>query len=1021
MPKLRSARTPQSDAFLTMDRAKTAAARAGKAIVDLSVGSSDLPPPQEALDALQASLSDPAAHKYCLKSGTMPLLEAACDWYARTYGVRLDPATQALSLVGSQEGLAHLLLAVTDPGDTLLLTDVAYPSYFGAAKVAGLRTALVPLDPATRLADLSAVSPGDAAAATALLLNVPCNPTGAVADEAWWARVLAFAEKHDLLLIHDNPYVHQVFDAPAAVSPLALPGASARVVELFSFAKSWQLGGFRLGFALGCAPALAALEAVKAPIDFNQYLGIQRMGVACLRLPPSVTRDYAAVWERRAAALVDALAAHGWAQPAPRACMYVWARLPDGVAGGDDVAFCEQLVAATGVALAPGRGFGPGGAGHVRFALVRPEGELRAAAAAVPGCLQALPGSFLQQLVTSVPPHLKARLRAVSRKMLRIVDGAHGLRLTAGAAASGGDRGGSGGAGSLPVALRLARPHVAALDLSALASDAPSQQLAAIAALGLPALAELTLGHSQLGLLATVAAFAPRLACLRLVSTSRAPLSDDERAGALNLLAAQLPALGGVRRLELDAQWHRLLAQEPQLAAAVGSLTALRALVMQGDPERPDARWASLSEPIFLAAVAPLTRLTRLAMGTVLADKLSPAAAVAGLAPSLRDLRCFGYDNIWRHGWALEWAAHCSGLTALEVTACDAAPGCFEAIAGLRGLRSLSLQYDVGSAVSSAWLAPLAACAGLTALRLGALVLQPGHAGPGGRSAAVDAEAAALLAARAERLALAPGGAEEGPAGGAAPAPAPPPGAALPALGALRRLHAGLVCKAPIASLSPNLTELIDSGVNLYELGVAFQESEAATARDAFTPPPPRLAALELGDLAALDGHAGWPGLAALPGLRELRLEMRLGAPGGLAAAASLGGGGLARLPGLTKLVLMISRDAAELGDTYNSEEDVLLWRRQADLRVVELRGSRLLGGFMVQPPLLSQLARQLPALECVELTRCHDLSALELAALVASRAVPRVVVRDCGGVRDRDCAVMQTCARGAVVVECAS
>jgi aspartate/methionine/tyrosine aminotransferase len=187
------------------------------------------------------------------------------------------------------------------------------------------------------------------------------------------------------------PRVHaQVFEEPGvASSPLALHGAADRCVELFSFAKSYQLGGFRLGFALGNAQAIASLEAVKAPIDFHQYLGIQRAGVACLQLPHTRTRAYAEVWRRRAQALAPLLQQHGFKLPTPAACMYLWCALPAGL-GVDDVQFCHQLVAATGIALSPGHGFGPGGHGYVRVALVQPEEQLRQAAEAI--------GQFVQQL-----------------------------------------------------------------------------------------------------------------------------------------------------------------------------------------------------------------------------------------------------------------------------------------------------------------------------------------------------------------------------------------------------------------------------------------------------------------------------------------------------------------------------------------------------------------------------------------------------------------------------------------------
>ncbi|MER3462081.1 MAG: succinyldiaminopimelate aminotransferase, partial [Armatimonadota bacterium] len=297
----RSSRTPQPGVFLQMDAAKAAARASGLRVIDLSIGASDLPPPPEALQALRESIDDPSTYGYCLKSGTLPFLESATRWYARRYGLELDPKREALSLIGSQEGLAHLLMAVADPGGVLLMPEVAYPVYFGAAKVAGLEIFPIPLGP-DRLPVLSAIPAETAARAKVLLLNYPNNPTSAVAGEEFWPLALAFAKRHDLLLVHDNPYLDQVY-AGKAVSPLALPGGRERVVELFSLSKSFHLAGFRLGFALGNAEALASLEALKGPIDFNQYLGIQRMGIACLELPEERLRQETLVWKARAEAI----------------------------------------------------------------------------------------------------------------------------------------------------------------------------------------------------------------------------------------------------------------------------------------------------------------------------------------------------------------------------------------------------------------------------------------------------------------------------------------------------------------------------------------------------------------------------------------------------------------------------------------------------------------------------------------------------------------------------------------------
>lgn len=366
-------RVPEPSVFLVVDEAKRKAREKGVRFLDLSIGSTDLLPPRAPLEALREALEDPSTYGYCLKSGTLPFLEAACRWYEERYGVRLDPRREALALIGSQEGLAHLLLALTEPHDLLLLPEVAYPSYFGAARVASLRTFLVPLRQ-DGLADLKAVPEGAWREAKVLLLNYPNNPTGAVADWAYFEEALALARKHGLWLVHDNPYVDQVYDGEAP-SPLALPGAKERVVELFSLSKSYNLAGFRLGFALGSEEAIGRLERVKGVIDFNAYAGILRMGVEALKTPRETTRGYAWVYRERALGMAEALRGALSLLP-PRATMYLWGRLPRGV---DDLE-CALSLVEQGVALAPGRGFGPGGRGFVRIALVRPLEELLEAA-----------------------------------------------------------------------------------------------------------------------------------------------------------------------------------------------------------------------------------------------------------------------------------------------------------------------------------------------------------------------------------------------------------------------------------------------------------------------------------------------------------------------------------------------------------------------------------------------------------------------------------------------------------------
>ena len=371
----RRARAVPESVFLLMDQAKARRRAAGEEVIDLSIGSSDLPPPREAMEELARAALEPETYGYCLKSCTRPFLEAATAWFARRFGRRFDPDTEALTLIGTQEGLGHLLLAVLDPGDLLLMPEVAYPSYWGAAAVAGAEVWPVPLDADYR-PDLEAVPPEVADRARALLLNFPNNPTAAVADRAYFQRALAFAEEHDLLLVHDNPYVDFLFEGEA-LPLLAVEGARERAIELFSFSKSYHLGGVRLGFALGHPDAVAALERVKAPIDFNQYAGILRMGIRALNLPLERIRRDVAVFKKRRDALLAALRRYGVALPAPKASLYLWMPLPRGL---DDVAFALRLVEQAGVALAPGQGFGPGGKGYVRFALVQPPEVLEEAA-----------------------------------------------------------------------------------------------------------------------------------------------------------------------------------------------------------------------------------------------------------------------------------------------------------------------------------------------------------------------------------------------------------------------------------------------------------------------------------------------------------------------------------------------------------------------------------------------------------------------------------------------------------------
>ncbi|MBN1992382.1 MAG: LL-diaminopimelate aminotransferase [Anaerolineae bacterium] len=364
--------------FNTMDAAKVAAQRKGLEIIDLSVGSSDLPAPPAAMEALREATRHAETHGYCLHSGTQALRQAAAGWFEERYGGNLDPDHNVLVLVGSQEGFAHLLLALTDPGDMILAPDPGYPSYFGAIALAGLELASLPLlEENGFLPDLNAVPSEVARQARVMALAYPNNPTAAVASAGFFREVIDFCRDNDIFLIHDFPYVDMVYGDYEAPSVLAQPGGIDIAVELYSCSKSYHMGGFRIGWAAGNPAAIAALAQVKSAIDFNQYPGIQQAAIAAINQPRAETRRAARIFETRRNMLVKALNNAGWQTPLPQASMYVWTRLPAGLTNSFD--FTVNLAGETGVCLAPGRGFGERGEGFVRFALVRePEALERA-------------------------------------------------------------------------------------------------------------------------------------------------------------------------------------------------------------------------------------------------------------------------------------------------------------------------------------------------------------------------------------------------------------------------------------------------------------------------------------------------------------------------------------------------------------------------------------------------------------------------------------------------------------------
>ncbi|ABB57824.1 LL-diaminopimelate aminotransferase [Synechococcus elongatus] len=370
----------QRNVFADMDRAKAVAIAAGREVIDLSLGSSDLPAPDHVVAVIAASLQDPSTHGYLLHQGTLPFRQVAAAWYERKFGLGVDPETEVLLLIGSQEGTAHLPLAVMEPGEIALLQDPGYPSHAGGVYLAGGEIYRLPTT-ADRgfLPDFSTIPTEILSRSRLLVLSYPHNPTTAIAPLAFFEEAVAFCRHHQLVLAHDFPYPDLGFDGVEVPSIFQADRQKQQAIEFFSLSKSYNMGGFRVGFAIGNAELIGALRRLKAVVDFNQYQGILAGAIAALTGPQACVEATRQRFRDRRDIFINALAATGWTIPKPVSTMYLWAPLPEPWQTRS-LEFCEKLVAETGVAASPGIGFGDCGEGFVRFALVHDRDRLEEAA-----------------------------------------------------------------------------------------------------------------------------------------------------------------------------------------------------------------------------------------------------------------------------------------------------------------------------------------------------------------------------------------------------------------------------------------------------------------------------------------------------------------------------------------------------------------------------------------------------------------------------------------------------------------
>lgn len=350
---------------------------AGKDIINLSMGDPDLPTPPEILDALTSAAHEPTNQRYPEYAGMSELREAFAAWFARRFGVTLDPAREVLPLIGSKEGLAHLPLAVMNPGEVALIPDPAYPVYPTAVALAEGQVRAVPLSAASGwLPDLRALAASTPEYARMLWLNYPNNPTGAGAPLAFFAEAVAFARERSLLVLNDMAYADVRYDGARPPSILQADGARDVAVEFYSFSKAYNMAGMRIGMLVGNATIIGGMTRLKSNLDTGIFRPIQVAAIRALSLPESWIDARNAIYQGRRDRLVAALRRLGLDVAVPEAGLYLWPRVPEGVTSTQ---FALDLLERAAIALTPGTNFGPGGEGYLRVSLTVPDNRLDAA------------------------------------------------------------------------------------------------------------------------------------------------------------------------------------------------------------------------------------------------------------------------------------------------------------------------------------------------------------------------------------------------------------------------------------------------------------------------------------------------------------------------------------------------------------------------------------------------------------------------------------------------------------------
>ncbi len=359
---------------------KMAERRRGVDIIDMSMGNPDGPTPQHIVDKLVEASRRPDTHGYSVSRGIPRLRRAIADWYQRRYQVTIDPETEAIVTIGSKEGLAHLMLATLDRGDTVLVPNPSYPIHIYGAVIAGADIRSVRMTPGVDFFDeLERAIRESIPKPKMMIIGFPSNPTAICVDLSFFERVVALARHHNILVVHDLAYADIVFEDYKAPSIMQVPGAREVAVEFFTMSKSYNMAGWRVGFMVGNADLVHALARLKSYHDYGLFTPVQVAAIAALDGPQDCVEQVRANYQLRRDVLVNGLCELGWPVESPRASMYVWAKIPEPYQALGSLEFARKLLLEARVAVSPGIGFGEYGDDHVRFALIENRQRIRQA------------------------------------------------------------------------------------------------------------------------------------------------------------------------------------------------------------------------------------------------------------------------------------------------------------------------------------------------------------------------------------------------------------------------------------------------------------------------------------------------------------------------------------------------------------------------------------------------------------------------------------------------------------------